>query len=750
LRKLMCFALGFGAACALGVYLLPGWALILLAAAAVGVSFFAWIGSGKRKAAGAALIICIGALLAGIWYPVYDAVVLRDARQMDGVTADVMVELTGFSFESEYGITADGTVRLDGKNYRVRFYLNEKLTLAPGDKVTGGFRFRYTGYGGMDDPTYHSADRVFLLAYPDGEHEIIYEQSRQLKYAPAYLRQYLTELIGKLFPPDTVAFVKALLMGDTSELSYEVDSQLTVSGIRHIAAVSGLHVSILFSLVYLFTGKRRILSAAFGIPVLLVFAAMAGFSPSIIRACLMQILMLVALVFQKEYDPPTALSFAALTMLVINPLVITSVGFQLSVSSVAGIFLFAGRITRWFLEEKRFGKWKKHRLLYPILQKTATSIGVSLGALLLTTPLTAWYFGNVSLAGVLTNLLCLWVVTIVFCGIIAACILGTVFLPLGKAAAWLCGWLVRYVLAVSGVIARVPLASVYTESIYIVLWLIFCYVLFAVFLLSKEKRAVVLCCCAVIGLLTALLASWAEPLLDDYRVSVLDVGQGQCVLLQSEGRTYMVDCGGDYDENAADKAAAVLLSQGITRLDGLILSHYDRDHVGGARYLLTRIPTDVLILPEGSGAAQWESEIVKAHSGTPIRGSEDLQICWADAVITVFASQNRQTSNESSLCVLFHTEKCDILITGDRTTAGEELLLWHGDIPKLDALIVGHHGSGKSTGEALLAATQPKTAIISVGENSYGHPSEDVLERLVQYGCVIRRTDLEGTIILRG
>jgi len=283
-----------------------------------------------------------------------------------------------------------------------------------------------------------------------------------------------------------------------------------------------------------------------------------------------------------------------------------------------------------------------------------------------------------------------------------------------------------------------------------VLWLIFCYVLLAVFLLSKQKQAVVLCCCTVIGLFTALLASWTEPLLDNYRVSILDVGQGQCILLQSDGRTYMVDCGGDHDENTADKAAAVLLSQGVTRLDGLILSHYDRDHVGAAEYLLTRVPADVLILPEGSGAYQWEPDIMAAHSGTTVRGSEDLQICWEDTVITVYASGNTQTTNESSLCVLFHTETCDILITGDRTAAGEEMLLWRSNFLELDALIVGHHGSGKSTGETLLAATRPKTAVISVGENQYGHPSGDVLERLAQYGCVIRRTDLEGTIILRG
>jgi competence protein ComEC len=276
-------------------------------------------------------------------------------------------------------------------------------------------------------------------------------------------------------------------------------------------------------------------------------------------------------------------------------------------------------------------------------------------------------------------------------------------------------------------------------------------VLLAVFLLARERQTLLLLGCAVVGLCIAMLASWSEPLLDNYRVTVLDVGKGQCVLLQSEGKTYMVDCGSDYSKNAANKAAATLLSQGVTKLDGLILTHYDEDHVGGAAMLLSRIPADLLVLPEGTGAEEFESDILAVCNGTVLRGDEDLRIAWGDAWIRIYASFDTETTNESSLCVLFHTEKCDILITGDRSMVGESFLLRTAALPQLDALVVGHHGSADSTGEALLAATRPAAAVISVGEgNRYGHPSREVLERLATYGCVIRRTDREGTIILRG
>ena len=119
-------------------------------------------------------------------------------------------------------------------------------------------------------------------------------------------------------------------------------------------------------------------------------------------------------------------------------------------------------------------------------------------------------------------------------------------------------------------------------------------------------------------------------------------------------------------------------------------------------------------------------------------------------VITIVPSYSDNSDNESGLCVLFQTENCAILITGDRDEFGERMLLRSIDLPDLDALVVGHHGSKYSTGRALLEAARPEVAIISVGENNtYGHPAEETLERLKAYGCRVYRTDVHGTIIFR-
>lgn len=748
MRRLMWLAIGFGAACALSVYLLPAeillWIGVPLAVLSIAGQFLPCNTYGRI-----ALFLCLGLAVGFLWFHIFDHQVLASARSLDGKKVQLTIETTDFSFDSNYGVTVDGRAELAGRTYQVRAYLHQKAAITPGTKLTGEFELRYTAPGGNKPATYHGGNGILLLAYQEEISETLLPQEKSIWHFPAYLRQELQQLLERIFPGDVLPFAKALLLGDTADLSYETNTDLTISGIRHVAAVSGLHVSILFTMVYFVSGKRRGFTVLLGVPVLLLFMAISGFSPSIMRASMMQLLMLLSLLFKKEYDPPTGLAFAVTVMLLINPLVVTSVGFQLSVASVAGIFLFSGRISSWFLEKLNRSKGKKKAKRF--LGKLGSSASISLSAMLTTTPLTAYYFGAVSMISPITNLLCLPMVTVLFCGIVAAGVLGAIWMPLGVAVAWVISWVARLILGIAHILASIPLAAVYTQSIYVVVWLVVCYVLLTVFWISKQKRPVILASCAAISLCLALLASWVEPLLDDYRVTVLDVGQGQCVLLQSGGRTYMVDCGGSYDDDAADVAAATLLSQGITQLDGLIVTHYDADHVGGAEHLLNRVSAEILVLPEGDEDKAFEEKLLADFPGKVIRGDRDLQITWGDSNITVFAAEYFGNSNESSLCVLFQEEECDILITGDRGILGETILLHSADIPELDVLIVGHHGSSGSTGETLLAATKPKQAVISVGANNpYRHPSKATLERLKAFGCIVRRTDLEGTIIIRG
>ena len=749
MRKLMWFTIGFAAACLPGVYLVSGtWLLLLAAISLAGLLGCCFWQTQAMRILRTALLGCT---VCFCWLWCFDIVYVAAARQMDGQTVNTCITVSDYSSSTSYGISADGTMELSGKTYKVRFYLTNSEPLCPGDTISGNFSMQFTARGAEQESIYYSGKGVFLLAYQKDDIEKIPAQGRENKYFAAYLRQKILQLLDTVFAKDTRGFARALLLGDSSLLSYETDTAFKVSGIRHIIAVSGLHVSILFSLVYTLAGKRRVLTALLGLPVLFLFAAVAGFTPSIVRACIMQGLMILALLLNQEYDPPTALAFAVLTMLFCNPMSITAVSFQLSVGCMVGMFLFAQRIHNYLLKERRLGPAKGKGVKARLSRWLASSVSVTLSTMVATTPLCAYYFGTVSLIGVLTNLLILWLVSFIFYGIMAACVLALLWLPAAKFVAWLVSCGIRFVVFVAKALARSPIAAIYTSSVYVIIWLVAAYILLTVYLLCKRKHPVILTGGILALLAICLLFSWLEPKLDDYRVSVLDVGQGQCILLQQKDQCYMVDCGGDSPAIAADVAAQQLLSQGITKLNGLILTHYDLDHGAGAELLLSRIPAEKIYLPNVADDSGIKERLCALYSDRITWLQADTITKLENTDISLFSAQEGKTGNESSICVLFQPENCDILITGDRDGAGERALMKQTDLPELELLIAGHHGSKNATCLELLHTTKPTAVAVSAGlGNMHGHPSQEVLDRLALFGCTVWRTDLQGTIIFKG
>lgn len=742
MRILMWFAMGFAGACGLGAYLWVDDAALLFALGFLMLGIAAGF-LRKQRFHGRICVILLGLALGLFWFRVYDGLYVDPLRELDGQVIPLTITATDFSQDTGYGSQVDGWFRYENRYYKVRLYLTKRKAIFPGDVVEVEARVRMTSDGGQSEPTYHRSNGIFLIANQRKEATITPASKLPWYGIPAVLRQRILALLEQTLPEREAAFGKALLLGDRRGLSYETTTAFRVTGVQHLVAVSGLHVSILFGLICTLTGRRRWLLFLMEVPVLLLFAAVAGFTPSVNRAVIMQLLMLLASLVEREYDPPTELAAAVLTMLVANPLVIASVGFQLSVASVTGIFLFSDPVRSWLLHPKRLGTGRGKTVLARLARWVASTTGVTIGATVMTTPLVAIHFGTVSLVGLLTNLLVLWCITGIFYGLLLTCVVGAVFLPLGKLLGLGVSVLMDYVLTVSITLSKFPLAAVYTRSVYIVAWLVFCYVLLAVFLLFRKRRPVVLVCCGVIGLCVALLASWMESYLDNYRVSILDVGQGQCILIQNEGSYFMIDCGGTGDTAVADLAAETLLSQGIAGLDGLILTHYDEDHAGAVEYFLTRIPTDALYLP---GAAEHFPD---ETAGFVV--DEDLVLTMDKGSLTLFAPEFSGSNNESSLAILYRYEDWDMLITGDRTALAEKMLLERFDLPDLEVLVVGHHGSGTSTCAELLEATHPEIGVISVGkDNRYGHPKQEVLDRLGEYGCRVYRTDQDGTVVFRG
>ena len=692
-------------------------------------------------------VVLLGVSCGFGWMQLFYDFRMKPAQAMDGKTVFGTVQITEYSYDTPTGVGVDGYIDIDGIRYNVRLYVSEVDSLSPGDQLTGSFELSYTG---KEDISYLQGQGILLRIFVKEVESIEKADSFSVLDFSAYLRREIGDTIRAVFPKDTLGFAKALLLGNSEDLSYQDDVAFRNSGIRHIIAVSGLHVSILLSVLFSLTRRRRFLSSLIGIPVLLIFAAIAGFTPSVNRACLMQGLMLLSLLFNKEYDSPTSLAFAVLVILVLDPLSICSAGFQLSVGSILGIFLFSDKIYTYLTETKLFQGAKGKSRKAKIIRWTMSTISVSVSALVFTLPLSAFYFQSFSLVSVVTNLLTLWVVTYVFCGIGIAAILGLIWMPLGIGVAWVISWPMRYVTLIARLLGKLPISYLPADNIYMLSFLLFLYLLTFVFCRCKVKKVWMASICALVAFVVCITASLAESKADKFRVTILNVGQGQCILIQSDNSCYMVDCGGNSNSRVASKAVRTLWSNGIYGLDGIILTHYDKDHIGGVEPLLAQIQAERMYIPDSPDANGLRNKIEDNFNGDTYLVDEKVVLPCGNGEITIFPPHPDATGNQSSLCILFHAEDCDILITGDRNLSGEQQLMEQTTLPDLEVLVVGHHGSASSTGLPLLRATLPEVAVISVGEdNYYGHPEEEVLERLELFGCKILRTDIHGDIIIR-
>ena len=744
MRKLMWFTIGVAAAIITGVYLLSGnWSLVMAGiflAVFLAAHFLHW----KLEVRA----VLVGLIFGALWLWIFDISYLRPARMYDGTTAELQIEASDYSTFHNQRTGNSGKVRLDGRIYHVQIYVKDDAPQAPGDVLSGTFRLEYKYEGGIRPSEYYSGNGIFLVASSQTPVEIQQAEKTPVRYFGTEIRRYVQGLLHRIFPEDTFGFAQAILLGESGDLNYQDDVALQTSGIRHMIAVSGLHISILFSTVYVLCGKKRWLTAAIGFPTLLLFASVVGFTPSVVRACVMQGILLLAMLSNREYDGPTALSFAVLVMLIVNPVVIASVSFQLSVGCLIGLYLLSGRIQQYITKKLPA---KPGTLRAKLVYWFAGSVSASLSALIITMPLCAWHFRMISLVGVFTNLLTIWIVPWVFGGGILACLFGMIWTPAGQALAWVVSWGIRYILLVARLIAAVPAAAISTDNVYLTAWRILCYILIGAFITAKKKRPAQLALCIAVSLAASMLCHFVEFRTDHFRVTVLDVGQGQCVILQTQEETYIVDFGGDSGKTAADRACRFLQSLGIYSVDGLIITHFDSDHVDGANYLMERLATQKLYVPDVADGGSYQEELIQNFPEAYFPVQETTGLTLSDGSLTIYPAAPGNTGNNSSLCILFQIRGFDILITGDRNTAGEEELLQMADIPDLEVLIVGHHGSKSSTGLQLLSQTHPEVAVISVGEdNGYGHPTWEALERLKLFGCKVWRTDQDRTVILRG
>lgn len=698
-------------------------------------------------------LVCGGIVLALVWCALFSAMTLSpwEGRHKEREVR-LEAEVEGFPAQSQRGqwsVPARFADPATGDTAHGLLYLPEGMEAGLGDRLAVTGTLYLADRVGEDELTYFSAKGLTLRVYANTAERLAAPEGLPVRYWPLQASRRLGDTLRERLGPRRGGLAAALVTGDKSGLEGYFQAMSRRAGLAHIIVVSGMHVSILAALVTLLVGRHRKGGVVLILLLLCGFALMAGGTPSAWRAVILCGAGLAAPLVGRENDPPTSLLTALMLLLIWNPFSAASVGLQLSFAAVAGIEYLAPRLLKRWVPHRPKGASKGKRFLWRCKRAVLETLAVTLGAILFTTPISACYFGTVSLVGPVSNLLTLWAVSDAFAlsALAALPLVGGVFgalaIPFLEYLLW----------AVPG-LGALPFASVTLTSPYYAMGFaaVYALILLNLFWPAKGKGVRVPALCGVLLVCVSVGLTRLEYARSNLSVAVLDVGQGQSVCLTKDGTAVLVDCGGTGGD-AGDTAADYLADLGRTKLDLLVLTHYHADHAGGVPELMKRLKVERVLLPDVTAEDPLRREILALarEEGAKVDfiTADTTLPLGADGTLALYAPLGDGGANETGLSVLASAEGYDVLLTGDMNAVVERRLVKYGNLPDVELLVVGHHGSKYSSGPELLEAVRPETAVISVGRNnSYGHPAPETLFRLEEAGAQIYRTDLTGPVVI--
>lgn len=731
--------------------LLPwnGWQLY--AAGAVTLLALAWLFAARgRKYFRRGLLLLLSLAVSLAYFVGYDHLVRQPIEDRCGAASDFAATVCDWPQATERG--AKITVELEGY-HRARAVLYgeaELLAARPGDTVTGTAQWQSAVHFNSDDVTHFNARGVYALLYGREDVRLSAGDGDALRWLPQQAGKAFREKVAAIWDdPRVSGFLTAELTGDKSAMDDGDYLAMQETGLAHLFAVSGLHCAFLVTLLALLISRRQRLLCAVTIPLLLFYMVMVGMSPSVVRACIMQIFLLIAPLFRRGSDPLTSLAAALLVILLCNPFAAASVSLQLSFSATLGMVLLSPRLykllTGWYKG--------KCRPLRTALCFVAANLSATLSAVVFTAPLTAWYFRIFVLVAPLSSLLAVPAAGWSFMAAFVTVLLGFVWLPLASLLGWISWALVRYILWIANGMMSWRYHAVYFTNPYLIYWLLFLYAAFIGCAATPDgKRKYLLA--SALSVLTLTAAIWVNR--QDYQYGVLtaltlDVGQGESVILTSGGETALVDCGSSNSyKDPGGLAADMLHSMGVRELSAVVVTHYHADHTNGLYEVLRRIPVQTVYLPDIEdeyGVRERLVSLAEEKGAQVTYVTKETADTLGDTVLTIYPPvQSGGDLNELGLTALASAGDFDLLITGDMSGSTEKKLVETYALPDIEVLVVSHHGSRYSSNIRFLKAVMPEAAVISVGDNNYGHPSEETLQRLLAVGADIWRTDQQGTI----
>lgn len=660
-----------------------------------------------------------------------------------GRSAAVTAVVTGPVRKTPFALRVPAEVRQFGaRSLRERVLLELPVGRSPPQGAVLAFRAKVDAprgpEGGFDERGWLARRGVHVVLH-GGDWRIV-GRREGIGGVSDRLRAHVARAIAPGLEGERRAVLAGIVLGDDEGLSEELRDSFKASGLYHLLAVSGQNITFLalgvLGLAWL-VGIPRLAAEVVAIAAIAAYVLAVGWQPSVVRAGVAGGLASLAWLLSRPRDRWHFLSLGAAVLLAWTPASLLEPGFQLSFAAVGSIFLLLPRL-RLALEG------------YPLTEWLRDALAVSTACGAATAPILWLQFGSVPVYSLLANVL----VTLAIGPLLGLALVGSLIQPVlpsvALALAFLNGWVAAYIATCARLVGGLPFAQIGSGTAVCVL-LGTPLALLALQRLPRWRRPAALACAATLVpalLVWQLFPAAKLPPPTGLRITFLDVGQGDAVLLQVPEGAVLVDQG-----PPEAKVAQQLRGLGVRRLAAVVLTHPQRDHIGGAETVIRRLGVDRVLDPRLAASSPYERaavgaatergvEIAETRAGDAFRlGQLRLRVLWPDR-----AGSPTEDPNRLPVVLLATYGEIDALLTADAETDVTARLLSR----RVEILKVAHHGSADPGLAGELRELRPAIAVISCGRgNDYGHPRASTLAALrASSGLSLFRTDEDGQVVV--
>lgn len=650
-----------------------------------------------------------------------------------------------------------------------------KIKIEYGDKIT--FNGTYIeppesrNYKGFNYKEYLKTIKIYGSCTPNSKIKVIKKDNVNIISKQIYnIKEKITSNVRKLLEEETGNLCLGILLGNTEDISNDLKENFKTSNLYHILAVSGTHISYLIIGATFLLEKSKInkkISRILTILTLIFFMILTGLSPSVVRAGIMGIILISAGLFYRKLDIATSISLSLLISLINNPFCINNNGLLLSYGGTIGIILFEKKMEKILkIQEEGIiscSKLKFHKLKNLIKQM----LSVTISAQIIIIPIMILKFNTISFTFFISNILAGFLIgIIIICGYVLI-IVSLVSVNLAKCGFLLYNFILKIFIFIVEICSKLPFSKVYITTPNIFIIIIYYAVILAlrfsiikISTLKKNYKKIIVILIIIISIFNLI-----KIIPSNLKIHFIDVGQGDSTLIITPtNKKILIDSGGSKLKESFDVGESTLvpylLNRGVNKLDYVIISHFDADHCNGFLAVLDKIKVGKLIISKQSEICNEYETIINIikQKNIPVqivKKGDKIQFDKYVYVDIIYPTKNlkfNDINNNSIVCKLVY-RKFSVLFTGDieKEAEAEILSLYKNtNILNSNILKAGHHGSKTSSTKEFLEAVKPKIVLIGVGaNNTFGHPSEEVIKNLEKCGAQIYRTDFNGEIIIK-